>query len=249
MSSTNVETTKRPRVLFVYYSHTKQAQKVSEVMSETLRQRGCDVTEAGIGFTDPHYAKNFATFPFKHAVFGILPLLLPQLRRKTGQIEIPAAAREGDYDLVCIGSPTWFFTSAMPVRSYLKSAEAGKILAGKPFAAYVVCRRYWSVNLKEVKKLGTAKGGRFLDGIRFTYEGGQIRSLLSLLSYFGKGEMRERALGIKIPPTNLKPDFADQAHAFANQLADALDSNSSAHAASQAGAAPAGVRDGGEVAS
>jgi hypothetical protein len=32
--------------------------------------------------------------------------------------------------------------------------------------------------------------------------------------------MRERRLGIKIPPTNLKPDFGDQADAFANQLAD-----------------------------
>jgi hypothetical protein len=34
--------------------------------------------------------------------------------------------------------------------------------------------------------------------------------------------MRERSLGIKIPPTNLKPDFDDPAHAFANKLADNL---------------------------
>jgi hypothetical protein len=77
----------------------------------------------------------------------------------------------------------------------------------------VVCRRYWSLNLKEVRTLGTSQGGEYVDGIRFTYEGGQIRSLLSLLSYFGKGE---------IPPTNLKPDFDDSAHAFANKLADRL---------------------------
>src|SRR5437899_7383298 len=115
----------------------------------------------------------------------------------------------------------------MPLRSYLKSDEAGEVLNGKRFAAYVVCRRYWSINLKEVKKLGTAKGATYVDGIRFVYEGGQIRSLLSLLSYFGKGEMRERSLGIKIPPTNLKPDFGDQATAFANTLADSLAPNRS----------------------
>ena len=46
--------------------------------------------------------------------------------------------------------------------------------------------------------------------------------MLSLLSYFGKGEMRERSLGIKIPPINLKPDFDNPAHAFANELADKL---------------------------
>ena len=95
--------------------------------------------------------------------------------------------------------------------------RAKKVLAGKPFSAYVVCRRYWSVNLKEVKRRGIAQGGKYLDGIRFTYEGGQVRSLLSLLSYFGKGEMRERSFGIKIPPTNLKPDFGDQAPGVAQR--------------------------------
>ncbi|HEV8103702.1 MAG TPA: hypothetical protein VGP69_08205 [Gaiellaceae bacterium] len=221
MSSNDASET-RPRVLFVYYSHTKQAQRVCDAMAEVLRGRGCDVSQAAIEFTDPHYAKNFQRFPFRHAVFGILPLLWPQLRRKTGQIRIPDEAKAGDYDLICFGSPTWFFTTNMPLRAYLKSDEARTVLAGKPFAAYVVCRRYWSVNLKEVRKLGTAQGGEYVDGIRFTYEGGQIRSLLSLLSYFGKGEMRERSLGIKIPPTNLKPDFGDQAQALANKLADSL---------------------------
>jgi len=56
------------------------------------------------------------------------------------------------------------------------------------------------------------------------FAGGQIRSLLSLISYFGQGEMRERCLGVKIPPTNLKPDFLGQAQVFANKLADGLDS-------------------------
>jgi hypothetical protein len=78
------------------------------------------------------------------------------------------------------------------------------------------------LNLNEASGLGKAQGGKYIDGVHFTYEGGQIRSLLSLLSYFGKGEMRERSLGIKIPPTNLKPDFGDQAAAFANRLADNL---------------------------
>ena len=38
--------------------------------------------------------------------------------------------------------------------------------------------------------------------------------------------MRERYLGVKIPPTNLKPDFLGQAQAFANKLADSLNGGS-----------------------
>jgi hypothetical protein len=220
--SDGIQTPKHPQVLMVYYSHTKQAQRVSEAMTGVLQARGCDVTEASIEFIDPKYSKNFSVFPFKHAVFGILPLLWPQLRRKTGQIRIPEQAKAGAYDLVCLGSPTWFFTTNMPLRSYLRSDDARTAFTGTPFAAYVVCRRYWSVNLKEVKKLGAALGGTYLDGTRFTYEGRQVRSLLSLISYFGTGEMRERSLGIKIPPTNLRSGFENQASAFANQLADTL---------------------------
>jgi len=195
---------------------------VSDAMAETLRERGCDVTKASIEFTEPKYVERFSRFPFRHAVFDIVPLLLPQLRRKTAQIRIPDEARSGDYDLVVVGSPTWFFMSAMPIRSYLKSDEARTVLDGTPFSVYVVCRRYWHWNLNEASALGRAQGGKYIDGVHFTYEGGQVRSLLSLLSYFGKGEMRDRSLGIKIPPTNLKPDFGDQAAAFANQLADSL---------------------------
>jgi flavodoxin len=215
----------KPRVLFVYYTHTQQAQRVCDAMAEVMRGRGFDVTQASIEFTEPRYVDKFAVFPFKHAVFDIVPLLWPQLRQKTGQIVIPDEAKSGDYDLVVLGSPTWFFRTAMPLRSYLVTDEAKTVLAGKPFGAYVVCRRYWSVNLHEVERRGKAQGGKYIDGIRFTYEGGQIRSLLSLLSYFGKGEMRERSLGIKIPPTNLQPDFGDQATAFANQLADTLNAS------------------------
>jgi flavodoxin len=214
---------RKPSVLFVFYTHTEQSRRVADAMADVLRERGCDVWMAGIEFTDPRYAWKFDRFPFRHAVLDLLAVLPAQVRRSTGQIRIPDAAREGDYDLVCFGSPTWFFTTNMPLRSYLKSAEAGKVLAGKRFAAYVVCRRYWSINLKEVRKLATAQGGVYADGTKFQFAGGQVRSLLSLLSYFGKGEMRERSLGVKIPPTNLKPDFPEQAEAFATKLADSLD--------------------------
>ena len=213
----------KPSILVVFYTHTQQSLRVADAMAGVLRERGCDVCLAGIEFTDPRYAGKFGRFPFRHAVLDLLAVLPAQVRRSTGQISIPDPAREGDYDLICCGSPTWFFTTNMPLRSYLKSAEAGKVLAGKRFAAYVVCRRYWSINLKEVRKLGTAQGGVYVGGTRFQFAGGQIRSLLSLISYFGTGQMRERYLGVKIPPTNLKPDYLRQAQGFANKLADSLD--------------------------
>jgi menaquinone-dependent protoporphyrinogen IX oxidase len=215
-------TATRPRVLIVYFTYTQQSLRVAEAMAGVLHERGCDVRQAGIELTDPRYAERFSRFPLRHAFLDIVGMLPAQLRGATGEIRIPDEAREGDYDLICIGSPTWWLKTSVPIRSFLKSDPAGRLLEGTPFAAFVVCRRYWSINLRTVEKLGTQRGGTYVGGTHYSFAGGQVRSLLSLLSYFGSGELRERYLGVKIPPTNLTPEYAEQARAFATRLADGL---------------------------
>jgi hypothetical protein len=61
-----------------------------------------------------------------------------------------------------------------------------------------------------------------VDGIHWAFAGGQLKSLLSLLSFFGKGRHEERYLGVKIPPTNLQADNLDEARTFAAGLVDLL---------------------------
>src|SRR5271170_3147439 len=215
-------TATKPRVLFIYYTYSQQTLKVVEAMADVLRDQGCEVRQARIEFIDPRYSDRFSRFPLRHAYLDIFGMLPAQLRRATGQIRVPDEAQEGEYDLVCIGSPTWWLTTCMPVRSFMKSDSARRLLDRKRFAAFVVCRRYWRNNLKTVRKLGTKQGGEYLDGIHFTFAGGQVRSLLSLLSYLGKGENRARYLGVTIPPANLKPDYLEEARKFASELANRL---------------------------
>ena len=217
-----MDAAKKPRVLFVYYTFTKQALKVTEDMESVFRERGFDIERAEIEFTDARYIKTFSRFPMKHRYLDVLRMLPAQLRRATGEIRIPPQAEGGDYDLVVIGSPTWWLTTCMPVRSYMKSDAAAKLLNGKSVAAFVVCRRYWKNNIKTVKTLAEGHGATSVETTHFAYLGGQVRSLLSLISYLGTGEYHERYLGVKIPPTNLQPEGDDAARAFAATLADRL---------------------------
>jgi hypothetical protein len=191
-------------------------------MAEVFAQRGCEVTQAAIEFTDPRYAERFSRFPLRHRYLDNFGMLPAQMRRATGEIRIPQEARAGEYDLICIGSATWWLTTCMPIRSFLKSDSTHGLMNGKPFASFAVCRRYWRSNLKTVKKLGTRQGGTYVDSVHFTAAGGQVRSLMSLISYLGTGENRERSLGIKIPAANLQLDYRRQARAFANELADGV---------------------------
>jgi menaquinone-dependent protoporphyrinogen IX oxidase len=213
---------RRPRVLLLYYTYTGQSLKVLEAAGEVFRERGCEVQNAEIEFTDRRFAERFSRFPMRHVWPDMLSVLPAQARRAAGEIHTPEAVRNGDYDLICIGSPTWWRTASMPMRSFLKSDEARNLLAGKPFAAFIVCRRYWRENLKAVRKLGEKRGGRYVGGIHFQYPGGQISSMLSLTSYLGSGEYRDRYMGLRIPTTNVQPEQLEETRKFAVALADRL---------------------------
>jgi hypothetical protein len=92
-------TATQPRVLFVYFTVSQQTLRVVEVMTDTLRKRGCDVRQARIEFTDPRYADRFSRFPFPHPYLLVAGMLSPQLRHATGLIRVPEVVRDGDYDL------------------------------------------------------------------------------------------------------------------------------------------------------
>ena len=219
-----------PSVLFVYYTYTQQTLKVIDAMADVLRGRGCDVNLGAIEFVDPRYADRFKEFPMPHPFREVVGMIPAELRRRPGKIRIPEVVTEREYDLVCIGSPTWWLSTNVPIRSFLESETAGRVLNGKRFAAAVACRRYWRHNLKTVRRLGTRRGGIYVDGIHFRYRGGQLRSLLSLLSYLGSGEYQKRYLGVKIPPTNIQDYHLEEARTFAGRLADELFATGAAEA-------------------
>lgn len=211
-----------PRVLFVYYSYTGQTQKVLDAAAEAFTQRGCEVHFAPIEFVDPQYSEPFTRFPMRSVWPDMFSVFKAQGKGVTGEIRTPDAVRDGEYDLICLGSPTWWKTVSMPMRSFLESTEAAALLNGKPFAVFTVCRRYWRENHEAVLELATKAGGRFVDSIHFGYPGGQLQSMLSLTSYLGSGEYRDKYLGVRIPKTNISPEQLDQTRKFATKLADRL---------------------------
>ena len=212
----------RPRALVVYFSLTHQSARVAESIAQALTARGCEVTNAAIEFTDERWVGKLSQFPMKRPMTQIASILFAQLRHKTGEIRIPPEAQGGDYDLVMIASPTWWFQTSMPIRSYLESPGAKEVLDGKPFACASISRRYYSINLGQQRKLGEKSGGRFIDKTHFVVAGGQVKSMLSWLAYMKHGEPQERVFGLQMPPPNLKPDYEEQARTFVDTALDRI---------------------------
>ena len=209
----------KPTALVVYYTFSRQTGRVADAMAASLQEQDFEVTQAALEFPDPKWAKLFSGVPMKHPALRIPTILVAQRRRKTGEIRIPDEAKEGAYDLVVIGSPTWWLTTNMPVRSYLSSPEAKRVLDGTPFAAFSVSRRYFKGNMKDVRRLGERCGGTWVDETHFTSAGGQVTSMLSWLAYMKYGEPRKRVFGLRMPPPNLMPDFEAQARSFISRVA------------------------------
>jgi flavodoxin len=210
----------KPKVLIVYFSLTHQTARVADAMTQALTARGCDATKALIEFTDQRYVPKLSEFPMKRPFPQIVSILPAQLRHKTGEIRTPPEAQSGDYDLVLIASPTWWFQTSMPIRSYLESPAAQTVLNGKPFACASISRRYYSINLGQQRKLAEKNGGRFIDETHFVCAGGQVRSMLSWLGYMKHGEAQKRVALLQMPPPNLKPDFEEQSRSFVDGVVD-----------------------------
>jgi len=204
-----------PRIQIVYYSFTSQTQRVAEVMAEQFRELGCIVVVTPIHFVDARYEMNFPWQPFWPKLLG---MIWPQLRGQTGEIKIDAASFKDDFDLVCLGSPTWWLHPALPVVSFLKSESARQLLEDRRFAVFAVCRAFWWWNTRKVRKLSERMGGSYIDHAAFVFQGNQVRSMLSFISYLSYGEDRQRFLGCRIYPFGVTSEGLELARAFATEL-------------------------------
>jgi len=226
----------KPHVLIVYYSFSRQTAHVAATMGHRLRERGCEVSEAPLEFTDAHYGKRFASRPMRWPIVKIVSMLPAQIRRRCGDITIPEAAARGEYDLVVVGSPTWWLTTCMPVRSYLHHGAATRALASTPFATFTTSRRYYRGNLNTMRELGIENGGVFVDSTRFVAGGNQVMSMWSWLAFMRHDVERSRSFGVRMPKPNLKVDYERQATAFIDRVAESLSFPSPLAAADPRGA-------------
>ncbi len=210
----------KPRVLLLYYSFTHQTRRVAEAMAESFHDCGCETVLCPIEFTDHRYPMQF---PFKPFLRTILGWVVPQLLGRVGQVSVPQEIVEQHFELICIGSPTWWLKPAMPIVSFLNTNSARRLLDGRSFAVFVVCRALWRFNLSKVRKLASKQGGHFIRGAAFCFQGNQVQSMLSFINYLKTGADRERCWGVKLFKFGVPQDGLDKAKAFARELAETLD--------------------------
>lgn len=203
------------RCLILYATFTGQAARAAELATEAAKSAGWDVDTRRIVMSDS-------------ADVMVRPLGIAGAKRWTqaaqaGQI-VPVALRPEDdlndtYDAILLFSNTWGDHPSVPVNSFLQSDAGRRLLAGHPFAVYVVCRRLWKKNLAITRSLGEAAGGRFIGGEAFMHPGSQIGSLLQTVTYLiGSAAPRRSLLGVRLPAYGLSDEALTRVGDFTREV-------------------------------
>lgn len=203
------------RCLILYYSMTGQAEKAAALAESAAREAGWDVTSCRISTSDPADApvRPMNVAASKKWTQGA------QKGMSVPVICNPSQAIVERYDAILLFTNTWGDNPSVPVRSFLESAEARRLLADTPFGVYVVCRRLWKRNLSIVQQLGEAAGGRFLGGEPFMHPGSQIGSLIQTVTYLYRTDGgRKRFLGFPLPPYGLSDEAIARVPGFTREL-------------------------------
>lgn len=218
----------KSRVLLLYYSFTNQTRRVAEAMAEAFEAADCEVEQLDIEFVDERYKLDLPLRPFGRRT---LKFVLPQLLGGTGKIQFDEALLAQDYDLVCIGAPTWWLYPAIPITTFLKSDAAAQVLKDKTFAVFVVSRgpAFWGFNYRTVKRLAKGAGGVFGDSAAFVLQGNQVQSMLSFLNYLRNGKDSDRYLGCRIYPFGVAAEGIEKAKSFAQALAEQVKNEQTPH--------------------
>lgn len=211
------------KCLLVYYSFTGQAQRAVETAAAEGRNAGWDPVTCRIDFAGQQVRLR-------------RPMSLGDIKYWTDAASRgermpikydPPHALEDSYDLVVIFSNTWQQNPSTPVRSFLESTDAARVLAGSPFAVIVVCRRLWENNLAIVRRLGEAAGGRFVDVLAVVHNGGNVGSLIQTTTYMmSSGSGRRRLLGVPLPQYGLSPESLEKIAPFIRGVLARADNHS-----------------------
>lgn len=210
--------TARPTVLFIFFSFTNQTRRVASTMADVFRSHGWNIDEAAIVMADERYSLPFPWRPFWRRLLGWIP---PQLLDRRCTITVPPhiTAASASYDLICIGSPTWWLLPALPISSFLHGESARRLLEGRPFAVFAVARAFWRLNAWRVAALGRRCGGRHIASRGFVFPGNQLQSFASLACHLRTGASPSRWWGLPLHPYGISPEALQAAGDFAFQLA------------------------------
>ena len=201
-------------VLVIYYTQSGQLLEIAQNIVKKLEVSN----EVSVVYHQIKPSKSY-NFPWKKDnFFDAFPESFLQI---PCQLEEP----EGDilnkkYNLVILAYQVWYLTPSIPINSFLKSAQAKKVLNNTPVITVIGCRNMWIMAQEKVKTLLLENQAELVANIALVDRNINHISVITISKWMFSGK-KERYLGI-FPKPGVSQKDIDESIKFGNPILSSL---------------------------
>ena len=160
------------RVLLVHFSQTGQLTRVARRLTSPLAGAGdVELVEEVLRPRRP--------YPFPWPAWRFLDVMPETVLLEPPALEPLAVGADEHFDLIVLAYQVWYLAPSGPMTAFLKSETGKRLLRGRPVVTVIACRNMWLLAQESVKRLIQEAGGRLLDNVVFTDQGGTLATFVT----------------------------------------------------------------------
>jgi hypothetical protein len=202
------------KVLFIYYSQTGQLKRIVESVAKPFQDH-CKVCFEEI--------RPLPAYPFPWNGMPFFQVFPESVKEIPCPLEPLKNDPEMDYDLVILAYQVWYLSPSIPVTSFLKSEQAGKLLKGKPVVTLLGVRNMWIMAQERMKAMIRDAGGIPAGNIVLDDPAANLTSVITIVRWMMKGEKGAfKWMGKKFPPAGVPEEKIKNAGIFGKIILNSL---------------------------
>ncbi|SRR6266700_3342661 len=160
------------RVLVVHFSQTGQLARVARrLVSPLTDANNVELVEETLRPRPP--------YPFPWPLWRFLDAMPETVLLEPPALEPYSVRADGRFDLIILAYQVWYLAPSGPMTAFLKSEAGKRLLRGRPVVTVIACRNMWLLAQETVKRLIREAGGRLLDNVAFTDQGGTLTTFVT----------------------------------------------------------------------
>jgi len=160
------------RVLVVHFSQTGQLARVARrLVSPLTDANNVELVEETLRPCPP--------YPFPWPLWRFLDAMPETVLLEPPALEPYSVRADGRFDLIILAYQVWYLAPSGPMTAFLKSEAGKRLLRGRPVVTVIACRNMWLLAQETVKRLIREAGGRLLDNVAFTDQGGTLATFVT----------------------------------------------------------------------
>jgi len=199
------------RILVIHYTQTGQLNRVVESVLAPL----ADAAAIQVERLELQPQRPFP-FPWPFLTFFSI---FPETVAMRPQPLQPLITADHDYDLIILAYQVWFLSPSLPISSFPQSAEAARLLAGKPVVTLIACRGMWLMAQEKVKGLLSRINAHLVDNAVLSDHCGSAMSFLATPLWMFTGNKQPWRW---VPPAGVSDQAIADASRFGVAIRDRL---------------------------